>query len=360
MGTLFHGAEETLDVTNIEQVFQIFSSVFNSVVTKGANQGVLHYVSENVTSILGYTPEEMKGKRITSFLHEKDRKDIFINCKNTPFEQKEDKLFTVRLKKKDGTYLWTEITVITLRFLDIPMKSKEQLYIIKEVPIDKEENLLQNDKLAVIGQLAAGIAHEIRNPLTSLKGFIQLMRSDKSFNEQYLKIMDNEINVVESISRELMVLAKPQPEDFKLCDIQTIFENCMTLLEGEIFQKRVKIIRKYSMEKITVLCDEQKIKQVLINLVKNALDAMEGPGNITVKISKRGNHGVISIKDEGVGIPNELIDKLGKPFFTTKSNGNGLGLMMSFKIIEEHNGKIAVKSEPGVGTVFTISIPLHD
>src|SRR5690606_31938747 len=109
---------------------------------------------------------------------------------------------------------------------------------------------------------------------------------------------------------------------------------------------------------VPIYADEKRIKQVTINLVKNAVEAMEQQGNIYIYIFRKDQFGVISIKDEGKGIPEELMGKIGKPFFTTKNNGNGLGLMMCYKIVEEHNGTIEVESKLGEGTTFTVRLPL--
>ena len=118
-------------------------------------------------------------------------------------------------------------------------------------------------------------------------------------------------------------------------------------------------MRDFHLKSVFVYCDGQKIKQVIINLIKNAIEAMEAPGNIYVTIDKKDGYGELTITDEGCGIPDDLLEKLGQPFFTTKINGNGLGLMMCYRIIEEHNGKIEVESELGVGTTFRVYLPLE-
>ena len=333
------------------------SEAFNFLIIKTTLDGIIHFITPNVKDLLGYDELEFQGKPLIDYLHEKDIYDYAQYYKGFPFVKGEAKKFSIRIRKEDGSFLWTEMNIHVFGPSEHEFGG-EALFSLRVIPIGRDEELLQNDKLTVIGQLAAGIAHEIRNPLTSLKGFIQLMKSDSKTHEHYLSIMENEINEIETISRELMVLAKPNPADFKVCNLISIFENSMALLEGEIFQKRVKIITKIEQRPVPVYGDEQRIKQVIINLVKNALDAMEQQGNIYIHIYSKDQFGVISIRDEGKGIPEELMSKIGKPFFTTKNNGNGLGLMMCYKIVEEHNGAIDVESTLGKGTTFTVRLPL--
>jgi len=339
-------------------ILHILSETFNSLIIRSSIQGVLNYVSPNSFYILGYEWEEMLGKKITFFLHEKDRQRLLDMDNQDSLFLENERSYTVRLKKRDGLFIWSELEIHILR--DIRQNPREILYIIKEKPISDEDNLLKNDKMALIGQLAAGIAHEIRNPLTSIKGFIQLMKSEPIKNDQYLEIIDQEIDRISSITNELMIFAKPNHLNYEHQDLKMILRSCITLLEGVAYQKQIQIVLDSCEEPVYVFCDKQKIKQVIINLIKNALESMEDPGIITICMRKHEGQGVLSITDEGCGIPNELVGKLGQPFFTTKSNGNGLGLMMCYKIMEEHEGRIEVESELGIGTTFYVFLPLED
>lgn len=320
-------------------------------------KGIILNSTDNISTILGYLPKNVVEKKIFYFFHEMDRREIEKAFTTFSFQQKDYKL-SCRIKKNDHSYIWVDFTILGFDSLTESSNPEKIICTVKEIPLENDEYLMQSDKLSVIGQLAAGIAHEIRNPLTSLKGFIQLMKSDLSFKEHYLKIMETEIDIIETISKELMALAKPNQANYKSCNLIKIYENCMTLLEGEIFQNRIQVIQKIISDPVEVFCDEHKIKQVLINIIKNALEAMDGPGKIVITIEKNNQFGMISILDEGKGISEEQMNQLGKPFFTTKRNGNGLGLMMSYKIIEEHKGKIDVKSKLGKGTRFKIYLPL--
>jgi len=337
----------------------------NDLIVKLSIDGIFTFVSPVSSLLLGYSPDEMIGKPAAQFIHHDDveRLIIFLQELNSkPIKNVNETQFVEKFRfiKKDGTSVWMEV-VISIIFHHITKHPIEFVGIMKSIIGNKkhEEMLLQNEKLSVVGQLAAGIAHEIRNPLTSLKGFIQLMKSDNGCKKQYLEIMESEIERIDSISKELMILAKPNKNQYQVTDLEPILLDCISLLEGEAFYKRIDLKIDIEERLFPIYCDEQKIKQVFINIIKNAIESMDKPGKITIELKEKNNQAVISITDEGCGIPKEYISHLGKPFFTTKSNGNGLGLMMCYKIIEEHNGTISVQSEPGIGTTFYIYLPLN-
>ncbi|WP_176167298.1 ATP-binding protein [Mesobacillus jeotgali] len=325
-------------------------------ICKRTPDGLIKYVTPTVQSMLGYAPDEIIGKLYTLFVHAEDYKRI---AEIAMPHGEEVCCLTYRIKRKDGVYIWVNSQISVSRHPE----SDEPLEFISvttdvSAKIKAEHFILEYEKLNVVGQLAAGIAHEIKNPLTSLKGFIQLMKAGQELNHGYLSIMEEEIKRIESVSKELMLMAKPHKSDFKSYDINDLVDHAITLLMAEAAKKCIEITRRSTLEDGMFLCDGNKIKQVLVNLLMNAVDAMELPGEVTVVISKSGDELTIVVADTGKGIPQEDLDKIGKPFFTTKENGNGLGLMICYKIIEEHNGKINVKSS-SKGTTFTIKLPVQ-
>lgn len=223
---------------------------------------------------------------------------------------------------------------------------------------EKEDNIIESEKLKVAGQLAAGIAHEIKNPLTSIKGFIQLMKTDEFPNRKFLEIIEDEIQRLEIISSELLVLAKPHTHIVKIHNLTKLVKEVVFLLEAEALKKSIQVKNIIEIEKLMILCDSHKIKQVLINIIKNAIEAMNEPGVITIQVTRCLNKAMIAVTDEGCGIPEDYLDKLGRPFFSTKESGNGLGLMISQKIISDHGGKMTINTAIDHGTTFTIKIPL--
>lgn len=233
----------------------------------------------------------------------------------------------------------------------------------RDISLNKqsEEMLIQTEKLSIAGQLAAGLAHEIRNPLTALKGFVQLMSHDPNTKNKYLKVMESELGRIELIVSELLVLAKPQANVFKRKQIVPILEDVLTLSETQAILHNVQIQATFAEALPELDCDVNQLKQVFINFIKNAIEAMPGGGTIRMIADLReNNHVRIRVQDEGNGIPPEQLARLGEPFYTTKSKGTGLGLMVSKKIIEGHNGRLEISSEVGVGTTVDVYLPLPD
>ncbi|KQC48303.1 Two-component sensor histidine kinase [Geobacillus stearothermophilus] len=225
---------------------------------------------------------------------------------------------------------------------------------------EMELQLRKSDTLNVVGELAAGIAHEIRNPMTALKGFIQLLQGsiDGDYS-MYFNVIMSELKRIESIITEFLVLAKPQAVQYKQNDICKIMQDTIDLISAQAMMNNVQIIADFDRGLPPVYCELNQLKQVFINILKNAIEVMPKGGDITVRIARMGKNVRISITDQGVGIPKDKIKKLGEPFYTTKERGTGLGLMVSYKIIEEHQGKIDVESEVGVGTTFHITLPIE-
>ncbi|CAM3894911.1 ATP-binding protein [Mesobacillus thioparans] len=217
-------------------------------------------------------------------------------------------------------------------------------------------DLRQKEKLAVIGQMAAAVAHEIKNPLSSLKGFTQLQQEKDKGDDQYYPIMLNEIDRINSIVNDLLILGKPNTAVKTPKNLENIIDYVTSVIDPHAQRKDITINLDIK-EPYFLLCDENQLKQVFINLIKNAMEAMPQGGTITIKAKPGSDHVKISVIDEGCGIHPDKLAKLGEPFYTTKNNGNGLGLMVTKKIIEEHDGNIDIQSELDKGTNVTITLP---
>lgn len=222
---------------------------------------------------------------------------------------------------------------------------------------EAERLLIQSEKLSMLGEIAAGIVHEIRNPLTSLKGFLHLMQIEQTGNPKYIDIMKSELERIETIANDLLKYSKPQTDTYKHENIVTIIEDVLFLLDTEIYKNTVTVQFSPSNKNSQVVGDKPQLKQVFLNLMKNAIDATSPGYEITIKVIDLPDSVVIEIKDQGCGIPQEQIQHLGTSFFTTKKQGTGLGLMVSFNIIKNHKGKIDVSSQEGKGSTFTITLP---
>lgn len=224
----------------------------------------------------------------------------------------------------------------------------------------KSQELLQTtEKLSVAGQLAAGIAHEIRNPITAIKGFVQLMKSGMEDKKEYLDIMTSEIERIEQILSELLMLAKPQASKFERNNLCLLIDQVVTLLSTQANLNNVEIVKDFETTAAWIECDENQLKQVFINYIKNAMDAMPSGGRLVIQMEKLSSKRLlISFSDNGIGMPDEVLSKLGQPFFTTKEKGTGLGFMVSKKIIENHAGEVKILSKVNNGTTIQIILPI--
>ncbi|ASS74704.1 hypothetical protein CIG75_06770 [Tumebacillus algifaecis] len=221
-----------------------------------------------------------------------------------------------------------------------------------------EELLHRSDKLSAIGQLAAGIAHEIRNPLTAIKGFTQLLKEKAQRDVEYYDVILSELDRVNLIVDEFLFLSKPQSSKFRPVRLEQLLQLIVTLLEPQAILHDVRIQTRFQPLPEAAI-EENQIKQVFINLLKNAIEAMPAGGDLIIELwPDEDDNARVRLIDQGCGITEEQLQKIGDPFFTTKEKGTGLGLMVSFKIIEDHGGRLEIESEIGVGTTIDVLLPL--
>jgi PAS domain S-box-containing protein len=321
-------------------------------------RGIITGVNDKFCEISKYPRDEIIGKSHSILNSGYHSKEFFKDLWRTIGEGNVWK-GEIRNKAKDGTLYWVDTTIVP--FLDERGKPYQYVAIRNDITERKrtEEVLHRQDKLAAVGQLAAGVAHEIRNPLTSMKGYAEFLSLDEKDPErmEFLNIILDEIERVNTIVEDFMVLAKPKAVELEEKNVIPVIKNVVSLLEFEARKKHVRLSFDCSHEIIQIECDENRLKQVFLNFIKNGIEAMPNGGELRVRTMIHENNVQISIQDTGVGIPEEKLKKLGEPFYTTKKNGNGLGLMVSFKIIESHNGKVFVESEPNKGTTFNILLP---
>lgn len=263
------------------------------------------------------------------------------------------------LTRKDGTPVEVSITLSGIR--DERGYFVAYASIVRDIAERKrtEEILRRSEKLSVVGQLAAGVAHEVRNPLTTLRGFVQLMQKDSRLDRSYLNIMLSELDRINFIVSEFLVFAKPQADRYREADLYAIMNDIIVLLDSEANIHNVQMIASLEPGIPPLRCESNQLKQVLVNVMKNGMEAMPDGGELTLELARESEQNIlIRIKDQGVGIPEEDLARLGEPFFTRKAEGNGLGLMISQQIIQHHKGNIQYSSKPGEGTCVEIRIPL--
>ena len=218
-----------------------------------------------------------------------------------------------------------------------------------------EAYLRNSEKLSVVGQMAAGVAHEIRNPLTTIKGMLQL--SKDQFQSEHYKLLMSEVDRMNFIVSELLVLGKPNVTHYSEIEFISILDDILKLFESQALMNGISVTSDIKSCGI-IYCDPNQIKQVFINILKNSMEAMPYGGNIHVIVDIKGSEQLIRFVDNGEGIPQDVLNKIGQPFCTTKKDGNGLGIMMVKKIIDSHNGKIHFNSQVKSGTTVDIRLPL--
>ncbi|WP_368774959.1 CheR family methyltransferase [Bacillus aerius] len=250
---------------------------------------------------------------------------------------------------------------VSLHRIDDPDKMQSTVMRISEDITSQKQSekmLMKSEMLSAVGQLAAGIAHEIRNPLTSLKGFLQLMIQSKKYQKDYADVMMSEFNRLESIINEFLVLSRSKSVKFEPVNVNLLLEEVIMVVESQAVLKGVSIQKNLAPSLPHIQGIPNELKQVFLNILKNGIEAMDGvTGVIQVTSLLKNDQMMLIFEDQGKGIPEDEIGKLGEPFYTTKEKGTGLGLMMTIKIIESHGGTIRFESKSFEGTRVIITFP---
>ncbi|MEY8348950.1 ATP-binding protein [Bacillus cereus] len=216
----------------------------------------------------------------------------------------------------------------------------------------------KSEKMAVIGRMATVIGFKMRNPLTLLKSFVSEQQKKYPEDKIYCDIMEQEIERIDTISTELVELGNSKPMERENHNIKDILSYVVRIMGQPASERGIKIHTVYKGELPSIVCDEKRLKQVFLNVIKNAIESMQDGGIVMIEVISKDAMRV-RIKDEGCGIPKDKIPKLSEAFYTTKDDGTGLGLMVTYKIIEEHQGEIQFESEVGVGTTVEIMLPIR-
>lgn len=345
--------EKYMEVSQMKDL--ILDSVEDGILGFDEQQNVIMW-NRAAEKMTGYKKEELT-ENIVNNMFKEVRPTQLTNAKEVSYKEQITRVSDVTIYRKDGMPIITEYVMTPLAGKD---KVVGKVYTFRDITEKKksEELLYQSEKLSAVGQLAAGIAHEIRNPLTSLKGFLQLIEISGEGKKEYFDIMKSEFGRIEQILNELLVLSKPQTVNKEICSLNCLLDHIITLLNTQAIIKNIYIEKIDTSQNAYVYCTSSQIKQVFINFLKNAIEAMES-GKIAVNLRKDGEFAIVDILDEGCGIPDSLLARIGDPFFTTKETGTGLGLMVSYQIIDDHGGDIKVDSKEGEGTKFTIRLPLY-
>jgi PAS domain S-box-containing protein len=320
--------------------------------------------NKGAEKIFGYTEEEILGRPSTFLLPDEKKyyeelNQILENSRSS-FPSK---IIETERRKKNGEIISVKITVAK-----IPSKNGEyagRSIIIKDHSEYKklQAQIDQSEKLAVIGQIAAGVAHEIGNPLASISSLVQILqrKNKDSYIEDQLAVIKENIDRITKIVRELVDFSRPPSYETALQDITTVIKTALGIVKYDKRVRKVKFETDLRNELPMVSIAADQLLQVFVNILLNALDAIEGNGIISVKSYDDGKKVLIEIQDNGCGMDQITLSKIFDPFFTTKEvgKGTGLGLSVSYGIIKRFNGEIRVDSFLKEGSIFTISIPIN-
>lgn len=224
-----------------------------------------------------------------------------------------------------------------------------------------EEQVQRAGRLAAVGEVAAGLAHEVRNPLMSIRGFAQLLQEEATVRSQqeYLKVIISETERLNRLIEQLLNFARPKMSRIEPVQVNEIIDSTLILLETELRQRQVRLLRESDAFMPLVEADAEQLKQVLLNIIINAMQAIGERGRINIKTSFISARQVVEVEimDDGGGIPVDLHDRVFDPFFTTKEQGTGLGLSVAYRLMETWNGSIRIDSSEGDGASFTLIFP---
>ena len=230
----------------------------------------------------------------------------------------------------------------------------------KEIETMHRTQMSRAEHLATLGELATGLAHEIRNPLAGIAGVIDIIGRDlppSSPARAMVKDVRLEINQINRILTDLLETARPHPPQMMRSNLNTTVEHAVMLARQQVLSHPIKIELHQAPNLAEIEHDSDQIHQVVLNLLLNAVQAIDGPGTVTVQISSQQDCAIITVSDTGRGMTEQQQAQIFRPFYTTRSNGTGLGLSLVHRIIEEHQGHIEVKSEPGLGSTFEVQLP---
>ncbi len=352
-------AKERLLIHQKEFLRKVIDTSPNFIYAKNG-QGQYTLANRSIASFYGVSVEEMLLQSEANY--NSNQEQVLKHLEEDRLvmvEGQEIMIMEEELVDRDGNVKWVQTSKIPLVLAD--SKEVHVLTVSNDITERRvaEDIIRKSSKLSAVGELAAGVAHEIRNPLTSIQGFLQFL-APKYEDKHYFEIMLSEIDRIKLIIGELLVLSKPQAEKSESKDVRIICQRIIDLFEAQANLTNVQIRTKFDATLPNIWCEENQLKQVFVNILKNAIESMPTGGDIIVTIKVKDEHHIsIYFIDNGVGMEKERVERLGEPFYSTKEKGTGLGLMISFRIIENHNGHIQIKSKKNIGTTVEVILPIN-
>ncbi|WP_059172126.1 ATP-binding protein [Bacillus sp. FJAT-27445] len=310
-----------------------------------SSEGIWTYLNSEGETFFGLTDQKKgNGSSLLEFVSPPDRM-ILWNYLNEDSHNR----FEMNVTGTGGKLRRAEFSLVPIVF-----QGKKQFHTTVRhsgLHVNKPDK-----ELSLSGQMAAVIAHEIKNPLTAIKGFTQFIAEGKP--DPYSQVILSELDRLEGIVDDLLLLAKPRCKKLEISNLVDIAQSVLMLLTPIAKENNIIFEERYESADVPVHCSPGKIKQVLINIVKNSIESMPVAGTILLEIKNEEGFAILSVKDEGTGISEDDLLKIGQPFYSTKENGTGLGLMVSKEIIKSHGGSMFIRSKENEGTKVTIRLPL--
>jgi PAS domain S-box-containing protein len=349
--------------TDIQELYNYLQSILDSSpdrIFAISADGIINYVSRLSSADAGSILRRMEGKHFAEFVIPEYRE--FMLTKWEDVKKGVHKPFEIEATTRYG---WKRNLLITTA----PIKGTDR-YLLVQRDITEYKNLekkfYDSQKLAAVGQLSAGIAHEVRNPLSSIKMSLQIL--EKRLNPigndlKRFKIAEKEVEHLEKIVNDILIYAKPAEPDRKQADISAFLESSLSMVEKELSEKKIDVQFQNEQGIPPVNLDSAILKQAFLNIYLNAIDAMEEGGRLSIRtrlVTNGHKHVLIEIEDNGYGIDEEDMPHLFNPFFTRKKYGTGLGLTQVKKFIDLHHGSIEVLSRKGEGTKVVVTLPLEE
>ena len=324
-------------------------------------EGKIVTLNRQAAEILGSGRERLEGMKITSVLGEGIGQILGSMAGQALVRDREMDIH----KDEDGRDGRIPLSLSAAPLRDEKGQEMGSVLLIKDMREirDLQEKVHRSERLASLGRLAAGVAHEVRNPLSSIKGFAQYFVKRFSGHDEeqgYASVMVKEVDRLNRVITDLLDFAGPKEPCREPQSLETIADQALKLLAPDLEARKVEVVKDYEPDLPAVSVDRDRISQVFINLLLNALESMEAGGEIRISLRRCGPPPAVeaTVADTGAGIPEGDLEKVFEPFFSRKRKGTGLGLAIVHQIIESHRGEIRVESRPGKGTVFRMRLPL--
>jgi len=352
-------------VNNLAQALRE-TRTLNDLIIENAADGVIAIDRQgDVTTmnpaaevITGYQRHELVGQPYSMLF---DNTQFYSPVLDTLEHGTEHVALEISFPGRDRTI---ELSVTTSRIHNTHGEMIGALVIFSDLTARKEtqRRMAQAERLATLGELMAGVAHEVRNPLTAIRGYVQILRQQTSdpIHQEYLSVVLKEIDSINKVIQQLLEFSRPRHSQWQQVSLNALVEETLVLVQTAGVQARVDFISELDNELNPINADRELLKQVLLNILINAVQAISARGKIRIQTWQYSDsQQAISIEDNGCGIDLSLQKKIFDPFFTTKASGTGLGLALSQRIINAHQGDIRVASLPGYGATFTLILPIN-